>query len=858
MENENKKDEEIKDTDVNEEEIKDAKSEVESGIVPSLKDTEIVSEVQNSFLDYAMSVIVSRAIPDVRDGLKPVHRRVIYGMNLNGYTPDKPFVKSAKVVGDVMGSFHPHGDAAIYDTLVRLAQSFSMRYTLVQGHGNFGSMDGDDPAAMRYTECRMSKLALEMVRDIDCDTVDFMPNYDGTTVEPTVLPSRIPDLLINGSDGIAVGMATKIPPHNLKEVINGIIAYSKNEEITTEELMQYVHGPDFPTGGIIYGLSGIRDAYETGRGSFKIRGLCEIKEEENGKSRILIKQIPYQVNKANLVEKIGQLCRDKLIEGITGIRDLSKEDVNIEIDCRRDVVPQVILNQLYKNTQLEVSYGVINLCIVNGAPKVLSLKETIKNYLDFQVEVIDRRTKFLYKKAQDRLHIVAALIIAHDNVDEIVKMARASKSPAEFQVSLMQRFSFSEVQAKAVVAMTFGRLTNIETSKLLDEKASIEKDCEEYLRILSSRENEVDIVIKELTEVMNKFGDDRKTLISKDIVSVEDEDLIPEEEIVITLTNKGYIKRMPIDEFRSQNRGGVGVRGMSVYNDDEVTKMVHSKTHTDVLFFSNLGRVYRKRGHEIIEASRIGKGIPVSNLLNLDKNEDIRAMLSVDNYADKYLFFATKKGIVKRTKLSEFERINVNGKYAITLRDNDDLIDVKVTDGGAIILLASDAGQACKFYESDVRCMGRTAAGVKGINTKGAEVVALSTSLDGSEVFALSKLGMGKLSDLETYRLTKRGAGGVKTMKITPKTGKLVGLKIVNQNDDIFVITNNGTVIRTALNQVRIIGRNAQGVKIINLREKETVSSFTIVPHIDEENTDNSENQAVNDMENEDNKEAKE
>ena len=811
-------------------------SKVEEGIVPSLRDTEIVTEVQNSFLDYAMSVIISRALPDVRDGLKPVHRRVIYGMAVNGYTPDKPFVKSAKVVGDVMGNYHPHGDSAIYGTLVRLAQPFSMRYTLVSGHGNFGSMDGDEAAAMRYTECKLSKLALEMTRGMDEETVDFIPNYDGTLEEPTCLPSRFPNLLCNGSDGIAVGMATKMPPHNLTEIINAIVAVRNNADITIDELMKIVKGPDFPTGGIIYGLGGIKQAYETGRGTFRVRGRAKIVEKEGEKSKILITEIPYQVNKAALVSKIGELVREKKIEGITAIRDLSKEDVNIEIDCRRDAVPQVILNQLYKNTQLEVSYGVINLCVVNGAPKILSLKDLLNNYLDFQISVIDRRTRYLLRKHEARLKIVEALLTVHDNIDEVVDHAKISKNPQEFADWLKVRFNFDDDQAKAIVSMTLGRLTGIETIKLTDEKTEILGLIKNDKYILESREHEADVVVKELQEIKEKFGDERKTEISYSIVSVDDEDLIPEEDIVITLTEKGYIKRMSLGEFRTQNRGGVGVKGMTVYSDDEVTKMVTSKTHTDILFFSSLGRVYRKRGHEINEASRQAKGIPVLNLLNLEEHETINSIISVDEYKDKYLFFATTKGVVKRTSLEEFERINVNGKYAITLRDGDSLLDVKVTDGRAKIILGSNKGKAVVFNEDDVRCMGRTAAGVKGMNLPSdAELVSLATSLEGTNTFVLSEKGLGKLSDLEDYRETKRGAGGVITLKITEKTGNLVGLKMVNGDEDIIVITNNGQVIRTSLSQVRVIGRNSQGVKIINLKDKETATSFTIAPKSEEE-----------------------
>lgn len=862
MENEEKKlnnneQNDCNDNDINKEqdEINQENAELEAGIVPSLVDTEIVDQVQGAFLDYAMSVIVSRAIPDVRDGLKPVHRRVLFGMADGGYTPDKPFVKSAKIVGDVMGKYHPHGDSAIYMTLVRMAQPFSMRYCLVQGHGNFGSMDGDDPAAMRYTESKMAKLSLEMVRDMNSNTVDFVPNYDGSLEEPSVLPSRFPNLLVNGSDGIAVGMATKMPPHNLTEIIDGINYLAHHKDCSIEELMTIVKGPDFPTGGIIYGLGGIRDAYTTGRGTFKLRGKTEIKEEPNGKSKIIIKEIPYQVNKANLVAKIGELARDKVIDGITSIKDFSKTDVNVEIECRRDAVPQVILNQLFKNTQLEVSYGVTNLCIVDGAPRVLGLKDLMNYYLEFQIKVIERRTKFLKEKDEARKHIVDGLLKVHDILDvkrpggkesrdEFIDMATTSANPTEFAERLQSRYGFSEIQAKAVVQMTLGRLTGLETLKLEDEKTTLETNIANYNFILSSRENLQDVVLKELNEIKEKFGDERRSQISSQILSIDDEDLIPEDDLVITLTQKGYIKRVSTTEFKAQNRGGTGVKGMSVYNDDEVIMTIYSKTHMDLLFFTNFGRVYRKRGHEIPEYTRAGKGIPVINLLNLDKDEKVVSIINVKDYEDKYLFFATRQGIVKRTSLDEFKRINVNGKYAITFKEGDNLLDVKVTDGHSKILLASDEGKLCMFEETDVREMGRTASGVRGMRLEnGAQLVDLSTSQSGDKVFALSELGLGKISNIEDYRLTKRGAGGVITIKISEKTGKLIGMKVIKGDEDYIVVTNNGQVIRSPIEQVRICGRNSSGVKIINLKENEKVSSFTILPPEEkvEENLDSIE-----------------
>ena len=830
--------------------INEENAALEAGIVPSLTNTEIVTQVQDSFLDYAMSVIVARALPDVRDGLKPVHRRVIFGMIEAGYTPDKPFVKSAKIVGDVMGKYHPHGDSAIYQTLVRLAQPFSMRYPLVSGHGNFGSMDGDEAAAPRYTEARMSKISLETVKDINFNTVDFVPNYDGSLEEPSVLPARFPNLLVNGSDGIAVGMATKMPPHNLKEVCEGIKFVAENPDCTVEEIMKYIKAPDFPTGGIIYGLGGIRDAYQTGRGTFRLRAKTEIVENPNGKAKIIISEIPYQVNKSTLVAKIGELAREKVIDGITSIKDFSKTDVRVEIETRRDVVPQVILNQLFKNTQLEISYGVINLCIVNGVPRVLGLKDLINQYIDFQVEIIERRTKFLKEKDEARQHIIEALIKVHDLLDvrqpggkesrdEFIDLATSSPNQTVLTERLMERYGFTEVQAKAVVAMTIGRLTGLETQKLHEEFDTLAANIERYNYILESREHMLEVVIEELEKIKDKFGDERRTQISTAISSIDDEDLIPEEDIVITLTNKGYIKRMSTSEFKLQNRGGMGVKGMSVYDDDEVMNVLTSNTHTDVLFFTNLGRVYRKRGHEIPEFGRTGKGIPVINLLNLDKEEKVVALISANEYENHYLFFATEKGIVKRVDLMEFKRINCNGKNAISFKEGDNLLDVRVTDGNAKILLASSDGKLCMFDETDVRAMGRTAAGVRGMKLRDEDrIIGLSTNQTGKLVFALSEKGLGKLSDIQDYRLTNRGAGGVITIKITEKTGNLVGMKVINGDEDYLVITNNGQVIRSPISQVRICGRNSSGVKIINLKEGESVSSFTILPH-EESNEEN-------------------
>ena len=830
------------------------KVEIESGIVPSLKDAEIVDEVKSSFLDYAMSVIISRALPDVRDGLKPVTRRIIYCMDESGYTPDKPFVKCAKVVGDVMGKYHPHGDSSIYMAMVRLAQDFSMRYPLVDGHGNFGTMDGDDPAAYRYTEARMEKLALEMVRDINLNTVDFSPNYDGNLEEPNVLPAHFPNLLVNGSDGIAVGMATKMPPHNLKEVILALQAYANNPEITVEELMGIMKGPDFPTGGIVYGLNGIRDYYATGRGTFVLRSKTQIVEENNGKSKIIITEIPYQTNKASIVAKVGELYRDKKIEGITSIKDFSKANVHIEIECKKDAVPSVVLNQLFKNTQLETSYGVINLAIVDGVPRVLSLKELLQNYLDFQIEVVRRRTVFLLDKDEKRKHIIEGLLICRDNIDEIVQMVKDSENNQDFvQRAMVSRFQFSEVQANAIITLQLGRLTHLENTKLLNEKAQLEQNIEKYHFILSSRENMRDVVLNELEEIKTKFGDDRRTAISNEFISIEDEDLIPEEEVVITLTEKGYIKRMPANEFKAQNRGGKGIKGMTTYEDDEVDKLVYSKTHTDILFFSNFGRVYRKRGYEISEGSRIAKGTHIGNLLNLDKDEKIVSIIASDDYENKYLFFATRKGLVKRVKLEEFVRINTNGKYAIKFNDDDNLLDVKVTNGNAKVLLASDEGQLALFDETQVRAMGRTAKGVGGMKLGNAHLVSLATSNEGNLVFVISENGLGKLSEMEDYRETHRNSKGVKTIKITEKTGKLCAMKVVKGDEDYLAITNSGIIIRSPLSQVRRCGRNSQGVILMNMKnENDHISSITILPHeeeVIENNTENNETVVNNEVE---------
>ena len=842
------------DEEVNEEEVQ----ELESGIVAGLTDVDTVGLVQESFLDYAMSVIVARAIPDVRDGMKPVHRRIVYSMSESGNTPDKPFKKCARIVGDVMGKYHPHGDAAIYGALVRLAQPFAMRYMLVEGHGNFGSIDGDEPAAYRYTEARMAKMALEMVRDIQCDVVDFVDNYDGVDQEPSVLPSRFPNLLVNGSSGIAVGMATNIPPHNLNEVIDGVVALSKNPEITTEELMEYVKGPDFPTGGLILGRGGIREAYETGTGSIAIRSKCHIEDrgEHGGLKRIVVDEVPYGVNKANMIENMAGLVRDKVIDGITDIRDESNKDgIRVVIEVRRDAIPEVLLNQLYKMTQLQVSFGIINLCLVDNAPKVCSLRTMLQQYLDFQVNVIERRTKFLLEKDEFRDHIVIGLIKCHDNIDDIVDIIKASSTPEDATNKLMEKYGFSEPQVQAILAMNLRRLTGIENEKLEAERVQLEKNIAEYKRILSSRENEVEVVIKELLEIKDKFGDERRTEITNSDASIDDEDLIPQEDIVITLSRGGYVKRLSADTFRTQNRGGRGVRGASLNENDVVELMVYTKTHTDLLFFTDLGKVYRIRGYQVPEYQRTGKGVPVINLINIEKGENVKAIIAVDKYKDdRYLMFFTTEGIIKRTPIKEYESIRQNGKIAITLREGDNLLDVKqvsekneldqfldengVSNENLLVGIAASNGKMVNFPVEEVRPMGRSASGVKGIELiDGAKVVGVTASYEGDHILVVTDKGYGKMTKAidddgePTYRITKRGTRGVSTLKATEKVGNLVAVRAVNLEDDLMVITNAGIVIRTPLSQVRVASRNTQGVKIMNLEGRQKVSSIAIVPH---------------------------
>ena len=829
---------------------------IKDGIQGGLVESDISENVKSGFLDYAMSVIVARALPDARDGFKPVHRRIIYSMFESGYTPDKPFVKCAKIVGDVMGQYHPHGDSAIYESLVRMAQDFSMRYPLVDGHGNFGNIDGDEAAAYRYTEARLKKISYNLVKEIKENTVDFIDNYDGSKQEPCVLPARIPGLLVNGSNGIAVGMATNIPPHNLKEVIDATIAYARNKDISVVELMNYIKGPDFPTKGYILGRSGIKKAYETGTGCIVCRGKANIIETGSGKSEIIISEIPYQVNKAALVYKIGQLADDKVITGISDVKDESsdKNGIRIVIELSKEAVPDVVLNQLYKQTPLQSNFNVQSIALVDGTPKLMTLKDMLDVYLEFQIEIVSRRSKFRLDKALARVHIIDGLLLASEDIDNVIEVIKNSKTGEEAANRLKEKYSLSDEQVEAILSMTLRKLAGIERINLETERAGLEKNIDELQYILQSRDHILEVVIKELEEIKEKYADDRLTEISSVEASIEDEDLIKNEDLIITLTNTGYIKRMPVENFKTQNRGGKGIKGMSTHDDDDVLMMVNSNTHQDVLFFTNFGKVYRIRGYKIPEGSRVSKGIPVSNFLNLDEKEKVASIVSVEDYNDKFLLFATKKGICKKTDLKEYRLIRQDGKIAVNLKDDDELLDVKVTDGSADICIASSNNRMVKFKEDDIRDMGRNATGVRGIKLdEGNDAISLATSLEGSEVLVITKFGYGKISPLDDYRLTNRGSKGVITLKESEKRGPLAALKIVKGDEDLLVITKNGILIRISLNQVSRTGRNTSGVRIINLNEGDYVSSVTLVPHqeeVEEYIDENSSNTEENNEEN--------
>lgn len=810
---------------------------LQEGITPGISLNEFGTEIKSSFLDYAVSTLTSRAIPDARDGMKPVQRRIIYDMWEMGVTPDKPFKKSARVVGDVMGKYHPHGNSSIYLAMCRMAQDFAMRYTLVQGHGNFGSPDGDEPAADRYTEARLSKIALEMVKDIEKDTVPFVETYDGDGKEPTVLPSRFPNLLCNESSGIAVGMATSIPPHNLTETINAIQLFIKKPEMTVEELMEVMKGPDFPNGGIILGRKGIKNYFTTGRGSVKVRSKYYT-EEKNGHTEFIFTELPYMVNKRELAKKIADLADNKTIDGISQVADYSSDKMGTHfvVILKKGAIPELVLNQLFRYTSLQSSFAVNMLALDHGTPRVLSLKQALKIYINHQEEIITKRTQYDLTKALARIHIIDAILAVADAIDETVHIIRSSKTYEEASARLTERFGFDEVQCKAILDMPLRRLTGLEQQKYTDEKNGLLADVNQYNLILGNQSALEDTLISELETIKKKYGDERKTEISDYDYDESDEDLIPNKEILIFLTKGGYIKRVDPSEFRTQNRGGVGVQGMKTKADDDIKILRHSKTKTDVLFFTNLGRVYHCRGYQIQEGNRTSKGIPIVNLLRLMDGEEINAIISMDDYSENsYLFFATKEGIVKRTSASDFENINVNGKIAISLREGDQLLDVRHTDGNAIISLGSSEGKVCSFHESDVRCMGRTAAGVKGIDLpENHHVVGLVTSIDGNKVFSLSENGYGKITDSSEYRITSRGSKGVKTIKETDKNGGLFVIKNVKGDEDIILITDHGTTIRTSLNQVNETSRNTIGVKIITLRNNETLSSVSVLPSDEE------------------------
>lgn len=824
-------------------------------------------KVKKSFLEYAMSVIVARAIPDVKDGMKPVHRRILFGMSEAGIYSTTPHKKSARIVGDVMGKYHPHGDSSIYEAMVRLAQRFSTRYPLVDGHGNFGSIDGDGAAAMRYTEARMSKIAMEMVRDIHKDTVNFIPNYDGEDEEPVALPSRFPNVLVNGATGIAVGMATNIPPHNLAEAIDATLAIYENPDITVSELLQIIPGPDFPTGAYIMGKSGIVKAYETGQGTIVIRSKTTIdKIESNGKHRIIVSEIPYGVNKATMIERIGELARDKIIDGLTDIRDESSgEDIRVVIELRKDVVPEVILNQLFKLTSLQVSYGINNLVLVNGEPKILGIKGLLKYYMDHQFDVVTRRIRFDLAKDEERAHILQGLIIALANIDEVVQVIKGSKNNDDSAIQLCEKFNLTDKQAKAVLAMTLSKLNSLETEKIETECKELQEEIDNFKRILADKNEIYQVIKQEMLDIKAKYADKRRSEIINGEFNIDDEDLIPQEDIIITLTVNGYIKRVSNDTYKTQKRGGKGMRGMTTNDDDVVDKIIMANTHEDVLFFTNYGKVYRIRGHQIPEYSRTSKGIPAINLLKMDNDEKVRSIISIDNKADDLtdnhtLTFVTKKGIIKRVLLKEFVRINQNGKIAVNLKDDDELIDVKLTDGNAQIFIAASNGKVVRFNEEDVRCMGRTASGVKGINVNDGEVVGVATSLEGQYILVISTKGYGKMSKMEDYRLTKRGGQGVLTIKSSEKNGTLAKIVAVNGDEDVLIVTNLGIIIRTSLRQVSVSGRNTLGVRIIKLAENQIVSSLCVTDPIEEENeeenTTNQENSTTNNVEeNSENKE---
>ncbi|MFZ7942342.1 MULTISPECIES: DNA gyrase subunit A [Bacillaceae] len=799
---------------------------------PQIKEINISQEMRSSFLDYAMSVIVSRALPDVRDGLKPVHRRILYAMHDLGIHADKPYKKSARIVGDVIGKYHPHGDSAVYETMVRMAQDFNYRYMLVDGHGNFGSVDGDGAAAMRYTESRMSKISMELLRDLNKDTIDYQDNYDGEEREPVVLPARFPNLLVNGTTGIAVGMATNIPPHQLGEVIEGVLAISRDPEITIPELMEIIPGPDFPTGGLILGRSGIRKAYETGRGSITLRAKVVIEQKSNGKEVIIVNELPYQVNKARLVEKIAELARDKKIEGITDLRDESdRKGMRIVIEVRKDANANVLLNNLYKQTALQTSFGINTLALVNGHPKVLNLKQCLVHYLDHQIVVIRRRTEFELRKAEARAHILEGLRIALDNLDAVITLIRNSQTTDIAREGLMTQFNLSEKQAQAILDMRLQRLTGLEREKIEDEYQGLMKLIAELKAILADEEKILEIIREELLEIKERFNDKRRTeIVTGGLENIEDEDLIPQENIVISLTHNGYIKRLPVSTYRAQRRGGRGIQGMGTNEDDFVEHLITTSTHDTILFFTNKGKVYRSKGYEVPEFSRTAKGIPIINLLGIEKGEWVNAIIPVEDFVDDWsLFFTTKEGISKRSPLTSFANIRNNGLIALSLREGDELISVRLTDGSKHMIIGTKKGMLIHFPETDVRSMGRTATGVKGITLDpGDEVVGMEVLEEDNDILIVTKNGYGKRTPAVEYRIQGRGGKGIKTCHVTEKNGELVSMRAVTGEEDLMLITTGGVLIRIDVAGISKMGRNTQGVKLISMKESENEFVATV------------------------------
>lgn len=806
----------------------------------NITEENLTEEMKRDFIDYSMSVIVSRALPDVRDGLKPVQRRILFAMNEMNNTPDKPYRKCARIVGETMGKYHPHGDSSIYGALVYMAQSWNMREMLIDGHGNFGSMDGDGAAAMRYTEARLSKISMEMLRDLEKETVKMRPNYEGEDLEPDVLPARMPNLLVNGSMGIAVGMATNVAPHNLGETIDAIIAQMHNPEITTAELMEYIKGPDFPTGGYIVGKSAIRKAFETGKGSIIMRGKTEIDRMPNGKGRIIITEIPYAVNKASMVEKIAALAREKQIEGITDLRDESNMNgVRVVMELRKDVQPEVILNQLYKLSPLQSNFSVNNVVLFDKVPRTASMKEMIQGYIDHQDEVIVNRTKYDLKKAEARAHILEGLRIAVDHLDEIIHIIRSSRDDAEATSKMQEQFSLSDIQCKAILDMQFRRLTGLAREKIESEYQDLLVKIADFKDILANHWRVEKIIEDELTEVKIKYADERRTTIIEGSAEMEDEDLIPVDDIVITMSSNGYIKRMTSDTYKVQNRGGKGIKGMELNKDDNIELFIHMSTHDNLLIFTNSGRVFRIKGYNIPQFSRTSKGLPIINLLSISRDEKVCALVPYsDSEEKKYLFFATKKGLVKRTSVEEFENINKNGKIAIKFNDDDALAFVKATSGHAEIIIAGSNGKAVRFNEETVRPLSRAAKGVKGFNVDGGEVIGLATNEEGKYILTITKNGFGKKSDLSDYRITSRGAKGVRTANLTDKTGELVAMRSINGDEDCMIMTDAGIIIRISLKQVSVVGRNTIGVKFINIKDGEGVSNVAILDPEDDSEED--------------------